>query len=56
VPTIILPSGNGIFGPVVALAPRGAAAGELWDRVRYLIELDGFYELKRDRVKRPGEA
>ena len=54
VPTIILPSGAGIFGPVVSLAPRGEAAGELWDRVRYLIELDGFYELKRDRTARPG--
>jgi 2-hydroxychromene-2-carboxylate isomerase len=56
VPTIILASGRGIFGPVVTLAPRGEAAGELWDRVRYLIELDGFYELKRERDKRPGSA
>jgi 2-hydroxychromene-2-carboxylate isomerase len=56
VPTIILPSGKGIFGPVVAHAPTGEAAGELWDRVRYLVELDGFYELKRDRDKRPGSA
>jgi 2-hydroxychromene-2-carboxylate isomerase len=56
VPTIILPSGAGIFGPVVSLAPRGEAAGELWDRVRYLIELEGFYELKRDRTARPGSV
>lgn len=56
VPTIILPSGKGMFGPVVATAPRGEAAGELWDRVRYLIELDGFFELKRDRDRRPGTS
>lgn len=54
VPTIVLPSGKGIFGPVVARAPEGEAAGELWDRVRYLVELDGFYELKRSRDRRPG--
>ena len=54
VPTIILPSGRGIFGPVVSLAPRGEAAGELWDRVRFLIEVDGFFELKRERTARPG--
>lgn len=54
VPTIILESGKGIFGPVVASAPRGEAAGELWDSVRPLIELDGFYELKRERDRRPG--
>lgn len=54
VPTIVLPSGKGIFGPVVARAPRGESAGELWDRVRYLVELDGFYELKRARDRRPG--
>lgn len=54
VPTIILESGKGIFGPVVATAPKGEEAGELWDRVRWLIEADGFYELKRNRDKRPG--
>ena len=54
VPTIILESGKGIFGPVVATAPKGEDAGELWDRVRWLIEADGFYELKRNRDRRPG--
>jgi protein-disulfide isomerase-like protein with CxxC motif len=54
VPTLILESGKGIFGPVVATAPTGEAAGELWDRVRWLIEADGFYELKRNRDRRPG--
>jgi 2-hydroxychromene-2-carboxylate isomerase len=54
VPTIVLPSGKAIFGPVVASAPKGDAAVELWDHVRYFVELDGFYELKRDRTKRAG--
>ncbi|HXY72408.1 MAG TPA: DsbA family protein [Actinomycetota bacterium] len=56
VPTIVLDSGRGIFGPVVAVAPTGEAAGELWDRVRWLADLDGFFELKRDRDRRPGET
>ena len=56
VPTIVLESGRGIFGPVVAVAPAGAAAGELWDRVRWLADFDGFFELKRERDRRPGDA
>ncbi|MEA2447673.1 MAG: hypothetical protein QOK47_1310 [Actinomycetota bacterium] len=54
VPTLILGSGKGMFGPVVAKAPTGDAAGELWDRVHWLIEQDDFYELKRNRDRRPG--
>ncbi|MDQ3879012.1 MAG: DsbA family protein [Actinomycetota bacterium] len=54
VPTIVLASGKGIFGPVIAHPPQGEAAGELWDHVRYFIELDGFFELKRNRDRRPG--
>jgi 2-hydroxychromene-2-carboxylate isomerase len=56
VPTIVLPSGRGIFGPVVAVAPTGEDAGELWDRVRWLADYDGFFELKRERDRRAGEA
>jgi len=56
VPSIILPSGRGIFGPVVAVAPTGEAAGELWDRVRWLIEMDGFFELKRNRDRKAGAS
>jgi predicted DsbA family dithiol-disulfide isomerase len=55
VPTIVLDSGKGIFGPVVAQAPTGEAAGELWDHVRWLAEQDGFFELKRERDRGPGE-
>lgn len=55
VPTIVLESGRGLFGPVVSLAPQGEAAGELWDRVRWLADQDGFFELKRERDRRAGE-
>lgn len=54
VPTIVLESGKGIFGPVVARAPEGRDAVELWDRVRWLIERDEFFELKRERDRKPG--
>jgi 2-hydroxychromene-2-carboxylate isomerase len=55
VPVIVLPSGEGIFGPVVAKAPTGEAAGELWDHVEWLIRQDGFFELKRERDRKPGD-
>ncbi len=55
VPTIVLPSGEGIFGPVVATAPTGEAAGRLWDHVKALATTDGFFELKRSRDRKPGE-
>jgi protein-disulfide isomerase-like protein with CxxC motif len=54
VPTIVLPSGRAIFGPVKAVAPTGEAAGELWDHVRWLTEQDDFFELKRIRNRKPG--
>ncbi|MEA2509266.1 MAG: hypothetical protein QOG21_1348 [Actinomycetota bacterium] len=54
VPVIVLPSGKGIFGPVVATAPTGEASGKLWDHVEWLIEQDGFFELKRERDRKPG--
>jgi 2-hydroxychromene-2-carboxylate isomerase len=56
VPTIVLPSGSGIFGPVKAVAPTGEDAGELWDHVRWLTEQDDFFELKRIRNRKPGMA
>jgi 2-hydroxychromene-2-carboxylate isomerase len=54
VPTIVLPDGKGIFGPVTAVAPTGEEAGELWDHVRWLAERDDFFELKRNRDRKPG--
>ncbi len=55
VPTIVLESGQGIFGPVISRASQGEQAGELWDHVRWLAEQDGFFELKRERDRGPGE-
>ncbi len=54
VSTILLETGQGMFGPVIAKAPKGEAAGELWDRVAWLIRQDGFFELKRERDRKPG--
>ena len=54
VPTIVLATGQGMFGPVIAKAPTGEAAGELWDHVEWLIRRDGFFELKRERDRKPG--
>lgn len=41
------------FGPVVTPVPRGDDAGRLWDAVRQLGQVDGFYELKRSRDRQP---
>jgi hypothetical protein len=54
VPTILLETGQGMFGPVLAKAPTGETAGELWDHVEWLIRQDGFFELKRERDRKPG--
>ena len=55
VPTIVLPTGEAIFGPVITVAPRGEAAGELWDHFEWLTRQDYFYEMKRERGDvRPG--
>ncbi|HEX2050834.1 MAG TPA: DsbA family protein [Actinomycetota bacterium] len=54
VPTIVLPSGRGMFGPVLSTPPHGDDAVELWRHVRALIETDGLFELKRERDRKPG--
>ena len=41
------------FGPVVTPAPKGEAAGKLWDGVLLVAATPGFYELKRTREKGP---
>ncbi len=41
------------FGPVVTPAPRGAAAGVLFDGVIAVASTPGFYELKRTRSEGP---
>jgi len=41
------------FGPVVTPAPKGEAAGRLWDGVVLVAGTEGFYELKRTRTQGP---
>jgi hypothetical protein len=42
-----------LFGPVITPAPRGEAAGRLWDGLVMVAGTDGFFELKRTRDRRP---
>ena len=41
------------FGPVVTPAPKGEAAGQLWDGCVLVAGTPGFYELKRTRDAHP---
>lgn len=41
------------FGPVVSPAPKGEAAGRLWDGAVAVAGTDGFFELKRTRTRDP---
>jgi 2-hydroxychromene-2-carboxylate isomerase len=41
------------FGPVVTPAPKGDAAGRLWDGVLAVAGTPGFYEIKRTREQGP---
>jgi hypothetical protein len=45
--------GRALFGPVITPAPRGEAAGRLWDGLVLVSEADGFFELKRTRDRKP---
>ncbi len=45
--------GKALFGPVITPAPKGEAAGELWDGLLLVSKADGFFELKRSRNRRP---
>jgi hypothetical protein len=42
-----------IFGPVVTPAPKGEAAGVMYDGVKALCQTEGFFELKRSRTVGP---
>ncbi len=50
---VISVGGVAFFGPVVSPAPRGEAAGRLWDGVLAVAGTDGFFELKRTRTRSP---
>jgi 2-hydroxychromene-2-carboxylate isomerase len=45
--------GKGIFGPVITPAPKGEAAGQLWDGMVLITAADGFFEVKRTRDRKP---
>ncbi len=45
--------GKALFGPVMTPAPKGEAAGELWDGLVLVSKTDGFFELKRSRNRKP---
>ena len=51
VPHLVLEGGDGpdMFGPVIDPVPQGEAAGELWDRLVWLMRQPGFFEVKRTR-------
>ncbi|BEL12972.1 DsbA family protein [Actinoplanes sichuanensis] len=44
--------GTALFGPVITPAPRGEAAGRLWDGLTLVAGTDGFFELKRTRTRK----
>ena len=50
---VIAVEGTAFFGPVVTPAPKGDAAGKLWDGVLAVAQTPGFYELTRTRDEGP---
>jgi 2-hydroxychromene-2-carboxylate isomerase len=50
---VIRIAGKALFGPVITPAPKGEAAGRLWDGLVLVTEADGFFELKRTRDRKP---
>ncbi|CAB4747495.1 MAG: disulfide bond formation protein DsbA [Actinobacteria bacterium] len=56
-PVISVPGPGGdpvaFFGPVVTPAPKGEAAGRLWDGTLLVAATPGFYEIKRTRTSGP---
>lgn len=50
---VISVEGETFFGPVVSPAPKGEAAGRLWDGCVLVAGTPGFYELKRSRTVGP---
>jgi 2-hydroxychromene-2-carboxylate isomerase len=56
-PVIHVPGPDGerlaFFGPVVTPAPKGEAAGKLWDGTLLVAATPGFFEIKRTRTVGP---
>lgn len=50
---VVSVNGVAFFGPVVTPAPKGEAAGRLWDGAVLVASTPGFYELKRSRTQDP---
>jgi 2-hydroxychromene-2-carboxylate isomerase len=50
---VVSVGGVAFFGPVVTPIPRGEEAGRLWDGIRLVSGVDGFFELKRSRTVKP---
>ena len=50
---VVAVDGVAFFGPVVSPAPKGEAAGRLWDGCVLVAGTDGFFELKRSRTVGP---
>jgi predicted DsbA family dithiol-disulfide isomerase len=54
-PTIVVRADppHGFKGPVMAPAPQGEAALQLWDAIQVLSEYQGFFEISRPRANPP---
>lgn len=50
---VIHVNGSAFFGPVISPAPKGEAAGVLWDGVVAVASTPGFFEIKRSRTVGP---
>ena len=50
---IVAFDGSAFFGPVVTPAPKGEAAGRLWDGYLLVASTPGFFEIKRTRSQAP---
>lgn len=50
---VVAVEGIAFFGPVVTPAPKGEAAGRLWDGCLLVAGTPGFFELKRTRTHGP---
>lgn len=52
-PIVAFDGKQGYFGPVMTPAPHGEDALRLFDSLAAMVTIDGFYELKRGRVRNP---